>query len=160
MFKQMKNWWEEASERDQKLVIILTAVIIVSVIYFSLWKPLTDDLTKNQLQLQNAQKTLQWVETKAAKLVQAGIGHSAKPVYKQNLSQLINRTAKQSRITISRIQTRGNSVDLWIKEVEFNTFINWLTILKNKHNVHVNSVDLNRDKVHGMVKVNRLSVSY
>lgn len=160
MIEQIKNGWEDASERDQKLVLILACVIIVAVIYFAFWKPLANDLANNQQQLKNAQQTLQWVEKNAAKLVQAGANSQSKVQPKANLSQLVNRIAKQKNITISRIQTRAGQVDIWIKEVEFNAFIDWLSILKNKYNVQVNSVDLNRDKISGIVKVNRLALSY
>lgn len=160
MFEQIKDWWESITEREQQLTLISTGVVSVALIYFLLWSPLASNLADSQNKLKSAQQTLQWVESNANKLVEAGIGNNKTAAKKQNLSQLINSTAKRNKITISRIQNRNGTVDVWINQVEFNQFIKWMTALQNQYQVQINSVDLNQDKVQGMIKINRLSLSY
>lgn len=160
MIEQFKDWWEGTSEREQQLTLVSALVVFVAILYFALWQPFANNLAENEQKLQRAEQTLQWVETNAAKLVEAGISGVKKPKRKKNLSQLINSTAKRNLIKISRIQNQENKVDVWINEVEFNQFVSWMTTLQNKYDVKVISVDLNRQKIQGMIKVNRLSLSY
>ncbi|MDA7746295.1 type II secretion system protein M [Psychromonas sp.] len=160
MFDQIKEWWEGTSEREQQLTLVSGVVIFIAIVYFLIWQPLATNLEDNQQKLNKAEQTLQWVETSATKLVAAGVGGNQKTKRKQNLSQLINTTAKRNSISISRIQNQEEQVDVWINEIEFTQFLKWITTLQNDSNVHVISVDLSRTKIEGMVKVNRLSLSY
>jgi len=159
MFEQIKDWWEGNSEREQKLTLISVLVIIVALAYFMIWQPIKNNLEASEQRLNNAQQTLQWVEVNSNKLIVAGLGNS-KVGEKQNLTQLINRTANREKINIARIQSRNNSVNIWINQIEFNQFLQWMTQLQNQYQVKITSADLTRDNVQGMIKVNRLSLSY
>lgn len=159
MFDQTKEWWQSNSEREQKLTLASLLVVFIALVYFILWQPISNSLTASELALKNAQQTLQWVEVNANKLVASGsvvdkIGE------KQNLSQLISSTAKRRQIDISRIQGKQDSVNLLINQIEFNEFVQWMTTLQNQYQVQILSADLSRDRVQGMIKVNRLSLSY
>ena len=160
MFEQIKEWWDNISEREQQLTFISLVVVFIAVIYFLIWQPIATNLAASQQKLQSSEQTLQWVESNANKLVVAGVGNKKTTARKQNLSQLISSTAKRNKIVISRIQNRNGSVDIWINQVEFNQFLKWITALQNQYQIQVNSADLNQDKTQGMVKVNRLSLSY
>ena len=160
MFEQIKEWWDNISEREQQLTFISLVVVFIAVIYFLIWQPIATNLAASQQKLQSSEQTLQWVESNANKLVAAGVGNNKTTARKKNLSQLISSTAKRNKIVISRIQNRNGSVDIWINQVEFNQFLKWITALQNQYQVQVNSADLNQDKTQGMVKVNRLSLSY
>ena len=160
MFEQIKEWWDNISEREQQLTFISLVVVFIAIIYFLIWQPIATNLAESQQKLQSSQQTLHWVESNANKLVAAGVGSNKTTARKQNLSQLISSTAKRNKIVISRIQNRNGSVDIWINQVEFNQFLKWITALQNQYQVQVNSADLNQDKIQGMVKINRLSLSY
>ncbi|MEJ6080070.1 type II secretion system protein M [Vibrio sp. 1-Bac 57] len=160
MFEQIKEWWDNISEREQQLTFISLVVVFIAVIYFLIWQPIATNLAASQQKLQRSEQTLQWVESNANKLVVAGVGNKKTTARKQNLSQLISSTAKRNKIVISRIQNRNGSVDIWINQVEFNQFLKWITALQNQYQIQVNSADLNQDKTQGMVKINRLSLSY
>ncbi|WP_160065099.1 type II secretion system protein GspM [Psychromonas sp. L1A2] len=159
MFEEIKDWWENTTEREQRLTIISAVVVFIAVVYFLLWQPLANNLAISQQKLNSAQQTLQWVEVNSNKIIAAGLidTQTGTP---QNLSQLINSTAKRNQINIARIQSRNGTVDLSINQIEFNQFIEWITVLQNQHNVQIASVDISQDKVQGMIKVSRLSLSY
>lgn len=155
----MKDWWENTTEREQRLTVISVVMVFVAIVYFLLWQPLANNLAESQQKLNNAQQTLQWVEVNSDKIIASGLidNQAGSP---QNLSQLINSTARRNKINIARIQGRNGTVDLSINQIEFNQFIEWLTALQNQYHVQVVSVDISQDKVQGMVKVSRLSLSY
>lgn len=157
---QIKDWWESASEREQRLVLISAVVVLVGILYFALWQPLSNELTMQQQRLKQAQQTLKWVDSNSKKLVEAGVSSGNNSARKQNLSQLINKTSKRYQINISRIQSRENSVDVWVNSAEFNQFVEWTSKLKNQYGVQVQTVDISRGKEKGLIKVSRLSLSY
>jgi len=160
MFEQFNNWWEGITEREQQLTLASAAIVFVAALYFLIWKPLANDLADQRQKLEQAEQTLSWVEKNTSKLLVEGVGNNKRSSRKQNLSQLVNRTAKQSAISISRIQNGDDEVDVWINRVEFNQFIKWTTQLKNQHKVRINNVDLSKDKEQGVIRVSRLSLSY
>jgi len=160
MLEQFKTWWEETSEREQKLVLIAGGVFFLVLIYYLLWQPIASDLEAAEEKLTNTQQTLQWVEKNVNDLLAAGITQQTKLGKKQSLSQLINSTARRNSIDISRVQNDKERVDVWINEIEFTQFIKWITALKNDYAVNVVSVDINKTQREGAVKVNRLSLSY
>ncbi|MEL0629129.1 type II secretion system protein M [Psychromonas aquatilis] len=159
MFEQVNKWWHSITEREQKLTLASLLAIFIALVYFSVWQPIADNLAASELKLKNAQQTLHWVEVNANKLVASGTVVN-KVGEKQNLAQLISSTAKRRQIDISRIQGRQNSVNLLINQVEFNEFVAWMTSLQNQHQIQILTADLSKDKVPGMIKVNRLSLSY
>ena len=160
MLEHIKNWWEEISEREQKLTLIAGVIIFFVTVYSLLWQPLSSNLAENKQKLAKVEQTLQWTEVTARTLVSQGINQNKKSQRKQNLSQLINRTSKRNNITISRINNQKKQVDVWIDNIEFTQFLKWITLLKNESNVHVVSVDISQQEIEGMVKINRLSLSY
>lgn len=160
MLEKIIERWDAISEREKQLTLSSIGVTFVAAIYFLLWQPMSENLADSQQKLKRAEQTLEWVETNATKLIEAGVTDSTKTKARENLPQLINLTAKQNNISISRIQNRDGKVDIWINHVEFNQLVKWLTILQNKYQVQVHSTDLNNDSVQGVIKVNRLSLSY
>lgn len=159
MFEQIKDWWEGASEREQKLLLISAVVVFIGLIYFALWQPMSDELARKQQSLTNTQQRLTWVDKNSKKLIEAGVG-TRKASNKSNLSQLINKTAKRYQINISRIQSRDGKVDVWINSAEFDQFVEWITKLQNQYGIFAQTVDISRGKEKGLIKVSRLSLSY
>jgi general secretion pathway protein M len=159
MIEQMKEWWDNATEREQTLSIVSAVVIFIALIYFALWQPLTNNLASSEASLKSAQQTLQWVEVNSNKIIASGLS-SNDAVKKQNLSQLISSTAKRNNIDLARIQERNGVVDISINQVEFNQFVEWTTGLQNQYQVQIANADLSQDKVPGLIKVNRLSLSF
>lgn len=159
MIEQIKEWWDNATEREQTLSMVSAVVIFIALIYFVLWQPLTNNLASSEASLKSAQQTLQWVEVNSNKIIASGLS-SNDAVKKQNLSQLISSTAKRNNIDLARIQERNGVVDISINQVEFNQFVEWTTGLQNQYQVQIANADLSQDKVPGLIKVNRLSLSF
>lgn len=160
MFEQIKEWWEGISAREKQLVSVAGGVSLLVIVYYLIWVPVSSNLEVSQQKLKNTEQTLHWVETNVEKLLVEGVKQDKTAATKQNLSRLISRTAKRNNINISRIQNQNEQVDVWINEVEFTAFLKWVTALKNDEKVNVINVDINQNQTEGMVKVNRLSLSY
>lgn len=160
MLQRFNNWWESISEREQRLVSVSSFCILIAVIYWGMWQPLSTKLETSENQLQRAQEVLSTTQERATVLVQSGAAGGKVVTQKQNLMQIVNLTAQQNGIVFSRIVNRNEQVEVLIDNVEFNLLINWVSILNEKYSVSVISADITKTDAQGYIKVNRLFLSY
>ncbi|WP_019614776.1 type II secretion system protein M [Psychromonas ossibalaenae] len=160
MVEQFKAWWQSISEREQKLFSLTGVFLLLAVIYWGAWKPLTAQLDNNKKQLIRAEQTLSWVEDKAAVLRKAGAAENKKNGNRLNLTQIVTRSAKKQGISFSRIVDRKGRIEVSVNDVEFNRFVNWLTVLSNQYSVSVINSDLSRTDKAGYIKINRLLLGH
>ncbi|WP_372880803.1 type II secretion system protein M [Psychromonas sp.] len=158
--ERFNSWWESISEREQRLVSVSIFFILVAVIYWGMWQPLSANLETSENQLQRAQEVLSTTQERATVLVRAGAGGEKAVSQKQNLTQIVNVTARQNDIVFSRIVNRNEQVEVLINNVEFNLFITWLSVLSEKYSVSVINADISKTDAQGYIKVNRLFLSY
>ncbi|MDO6527362.1 type II secretion system protein M [Motilimonas sp. 1_MG-2023] len=151
----MKEWWENLATRERNLAILSAVVLIVGAFYWGLYQPLSNALANEQTRLKSNQQTLVWMKSKGQDIVNFQ-AHNASQVGKVNLNQLIGNSARQSGITISRIQPKGDELEVWIDNIEFNKLLSWLKQLKERHGVVTLNTDLAVGDAPGRVKVRRL----
>lgn len=156
MKEEIKVWWLSLSEREQQLSMLGGGFLLLLVIYFGAWKPLSDRLQEGKRQLNNAQHTLTWVEDKAALLTHSGVNKGQIKNSRLTLIQIINRSAKPYDIKFSRIVNKKKQIEVWISDVEFDRFVGWLSTLKNQYSVSVISTDFSKIEPDGHVKINHL----
>lgn len=160
MKEQLQSWWISRNEREQQLSLLSAAFIFLAVIYWGAWKPLANSLQESEIQLQRAQQTLSWVQKNASILVQAGVHKHKVTANRGNLTQIVNKSARQHGITFSRIVNKQQRLEVWISEVEFDLFIKWLTSLSNQYSVSVINVDFSKMDKQGHIRINRLLLGY
>ncbi|MGB5444775.1 MAG: type II secretion system protein M [Psychromonas sp.] len=160
MLQRFNNWWESISEREQRLVSVSSFFILIAVIYWGMWQPLSAKLETSENQLQRAQEVLSTTQERATVLVQSGAAGGKAVTQKQNLMQIVNLTAQQNGIVFSRIVNRNEQVEVLIDNIEFNLLLNWVSILNEKYSVSVISTDISKTDAQGYIKVNRLFLSF
>ncbi|MFO6424204.1 type II secretion system protein GspM [Motilimonas sp. KMU-193] len=151
----MRDWWEGLASRERNLAILSAVVLVVGALYWGVYQPLSQALDQEQQKLKSNQQTLIWMKSKGQDIVnyQAQNRSAAGNV---NLNQLIGNSARQSGITISRIQPKGNELEVWIDNIEFNKLLAWLKELQERHGVVTLNTDLAVGDAPGTVKVRRL----
>ena len=151
----MKAWFEQLAPREQRLVMAMSALIIVFFIYSLVWLPLNTNLEKAEQKLARQQALLSWVQENTAQYQQAAKG-SAKRSSGGSISGVVNASARQAGITIARIQPQGDDIQVWIDEVAFSTMLTWLDTLSNSRGIQVKNIDMIASDTAGSVKVRRL----
>ena len=151
----MKAWFEQLAPREQRLVLAMSALILVFLIYSLIWQPLNDNLDKSSQKLVRQQALLSWVQENTALYQQAAKGSAIKNSG-GSLSGIVNTSARQAGITITRIQPQGDDILIWIDEVAFSTMLTWLDTLNSKSGLQVKAIDLAALEKAGTVKVRRL----
>lgn len=154
----MKHWWLTLNQRERQMVIICGIALIAAVLYWGLYSPLSNHVAESEAQLERQQKTLTWAKQQGERILSAGgvRSLSAEADGDVNLNKAINASATSNQIVISRMQPRGESIDIWIDDVEFNRLITWLVVLKQKHRLTVENLDIVAKDTPGVVSVKRL----
>ncbi|MCG6200091.1 type II secretion system protein M [Psychromonas antarctica] len=160
MNEQFQAWWKSLSEREQQLSSISAVSLLLAIIYWGAWKPLSDQLQASQQELSSAQQTLSWVQDKATLLVQAGVGKQESKGENLSLAQLVNQSAREHGINFSRIVNKKEEIEVWINDVEFTRFVGWLTDLNNNYAVSVLNTDFSKMDQQGHIRINRLLLGY
>ena len=152
----MKQWWQNLNQREQQLVSVAAVVVALAVLYWGIVTPLTNAKQQASDKLQQQQQTLEWVMQAGDRLASQQRTTSNSKV---KLSQAVSSSARQQRITLSKIQPRGEELEVWIEQVPFNQFIGWVHTLHERYGINVDILDIESLKPQGMIKVKRLKLS-
>ncbi|MDG1752897.1 MAG: type II secretion system protein M [Thalassotalea sp.] len=153
----MKTWWLALNSREQRLIGSLAGVVSLFIFYSFVWQPLNENIEKGQKKLTRQQELLTFVssETQRYKAEKKSGNNQASS---GSLSSIVNRSAKQQAITITRIQPQSNSVQVWIDNIAFSQLLVWLEQLANKEGIQVETIDLTKGEQPGQVRVKRLQL--
>jgi len=154
----MKEWWQQLNLREQRLVTVMGGVFLVFVFYSFIWQPLNENLLKANKKLQRQQVLLTWVSENIAHY--QNIKGKSKPSKSGgSLSSIINRTASQYDLVITRLQPQGNDMQVWIDSAPFTQLLFWLEYIGNKKGLRVKAIDLATSEREGEVKIRRLQLT-
>jgi len=154
----MNAWWQQLNIREKRLVISMGFVFIIFIFYNLVWQPLNDNLVKAKDKLARQEALLTWVVDNTARYQQ--IKKNSKGDKRGgSLSSIVNRTANQHQLTITRMQPQGNDLQVWIDTASFTQLLFWLEHLASNEALKVKAIDLTNTERAGEVRVRRLQLS-
>ena len=154
---ELKQKFQALSEREQVLVSIAAAVVVIGFFYFAIWQPLVNGIEREQSLLQRQSETLSWVQTQAVKATQLRSLTGGKSTFNGSLPQAVNLTSTRHDIAISRMQPQNDELQVWVDEASFNNVLAWLQALE-KMGVQIQQVDITESGSQGMIKIRRLQL--
>lgn len=152
----MKTWWQQLNIREQRLVVVMSALISIFILYGLIWQPMNESIETSKLKIERQQKLLTWVQESAQRYQQAkrnGVRSSG-----ESLSSIVNRTSRLEKISITRMQPQGDDLQVWIDEISFNQLLSWLEKLASRNGLQVKNIDLSKADQQGVVRVRRLQL--
>jgi len=152
----MMERWHQLNLREQRLILAMTAVISIFVVYSLIWQPLNENINKTEKKLVRQQQLYTWVSENTARYQQANI--SDRPNSQGSLSSIVNRSARNKGITVTRLQPQSNDIQVWIDEVSFTQLLQWLEQLSSVDGLSVKAIDLTTTDKSGVVRVRRLQL--
>ncbi|WP_440877161.1 type II secretion system protein GspM [Thalassotalea sp. PLHSN55] len=153
----MKEKWQQLNKREQTLTAAMAVFVLIFLAYNLVWQPINSGIEKTSKKLASQQELLGWVKEKTA-LIAANSNNQTATKSSGSLSSIINRTARRHNILITRIQPQGDDIQVWIDQVVFSRFLNWLDQLAIAEGLSVKSIDLSNTDEAGIVKVRRLQL--
>lgn len=155
LLNMVRGRWQVLSGREQRLIIVMTALLFVALFFAGMVTPLQHRMANSDKRIQAEKSLLTWVQHKADHILalrQQRVGHSTS----QSLNQVIMTTADQSHIVLIRSQPGGNTVQVWVQPVKYLQLTHWLAQLKTQFDVDVDALRVERAEQPGMVEVKRL----
>jgi general secretion pathway protein M len=153
----LKAWWQGLNLREQRIVMALAATVSIFLLYSLLWQPLNDNLENSEKRLTSRQELLTWVTDNTARY-QSTKSTGGTKQSSGSLSSIVNRTANQQQLTITRMQPQGDILQVWLDSVPFGQLLTWLELLANKEGLQVQAIDLTQGDSEGEVRVRRLQL--
>ncbi|MGB2739038.1 MAG: type II secretion system protein M [Cognaticolwellia sp.] len=152
----MKTWWQQLNIREQRLVMVMSAVVGVFILYGLIWQPLNKNIAESKLKVERQQDLLVWVKENTKRYQEAK--RNGRSSSGASLSSIVNRTSRINNITITRMQPQGDDLQVWIDEISFNQLLAWLEQLASRENLQVKNIDLSLADQQGVVRVRRLQL--
>ena len=144
------RWYAGREPGEQRVILALAALIVLTVFWLGLWKPIADWRETAHNRYQNAQAQLDWLranEQRARALSRsaaAGDGRSLLPV--------ITRSAQSQNIQVNRLQPEASGiVSVSIQDQPFNDLLRWLHSLQENNGVSVRRMAVDADERPGIV---------
>lgn len=154
----IKIRWQGLQLREQRLILAMGSAFIIFLLYSLIWQPLNDSLANKQKNLANRQALLTWVSENTARYQSVKSGDNTKQS-NGSLSSIVNRTASQQQLTITRMQPQGEYLQVWLDSAPFTKLLNWLEHLANNEGLQVEAIDLTKGDNQGEVRVRRLQLT-
>jgi len=149
--------WNQLAARDQRILLWGGIALSMILVYFFAWEPFAIEKQRLTKQLSEQEATWQWMQ-QAAQDIQR-LQTQAKPNAPRNsqtsLLTLVDQSIRNSilRNASKRIEPKGDTqVRVDFTAVRFNDLLQWLTQLHNRHQITINSLNLERLAQDGQVK--------
>ncbi len=155
MIEPLQAWWSSVSQREQRLMIACSLLLVIGLVYWGILQPLSQRAELAQTRIQSEKQLLTWVVDKADEIVELR-GSGGLKASNQPLNQVVSSSIRRYKIDLIRVQPRGEMLQVWINPVSFNQFIDWITYLKEKQGVEVEFMDIDRAESPGVIEINRL----
>lgn len=147
----MKDWFDNLSERDQK-VVKYGGLVVVVLVLLGIIVPLNRNIAMARERLAHKQADLQFIQDAAPQIAAAGpAGNTADA---ESLVVLIDSSARESGLgkSLSSSQPTGDKgLRIRLDKVAFDALVAWLARLSQQHGVRVDSAEIETAGEAGLV---------
>ncbi|ASJ98317.1 MULTISPECIES: type II secretion system protein M [Shewanella] len=154
----IKTWWNGLVLREQQLVAACALVLVLGILYWGIWTPISQAEADAERNLTAQESTLNYVKQTANKIIglkQAG----GQKGFSGSLSAVVTQSAKNYGLEITRMQPQGNKIQIWMDEVPFDSLLDYLSDLVQQKGLSLESIDLAEGETQGFVNVRRIQFS-
>jgi general secretion pathway protein M len=146
---------QQLSLRDQAMLALLVAALLLYVLYQVLWQPLASSNRRLVSQNTAATQSLANMNQLAAKYRELQLGNAKNNASGgESLTQLVDETVASNNLHMSRFQP-GSSGDVQVRldNANFDQVLRWLHELENKHSVTIRELGISPGSGSGLVNI-------
>ncbi|MDF1759302.1 MAG: type II secretion system protein GspM [Coxiellaceae bacterium] len=151
----MREKWQNLTQRDRRILIIGSVVVIVMLVYTYAWNPLSTAVSEQYNDLRRGQSLLVWMKHAMQRLDRyEALGYQLPSPTKQKLDEVVKAQFKAQRIAyhITSIKLLDKtSVGVNFGQVPFDRLITALTQMADKQGIVVKSTRITRKSTDGLV---------
>lgn len=149
---QLKEWWQQASSKDQLYLVILAGSVGLYILYMAIYSPIKS-MRDDQIKLHQAQMaSLERVKNLAAQLQQSNASTSSSG---GSLDGVIQSSMSRNNLRASGVDSSGkNGVRVRIDSAKFEDLLAWLYELEIKQGMQIKELNVSGSTDAGSVSVN------
>lgn len=136
----MKQYWQQMSERERRMVSAMVLVVAATLYYLLIWEPITSRSAMLEQRITAQSETLAWMQHASQQIRAQGRSATSRRADNLSLISSINQAVNQHGLSkeIERIQPDGSSrVRVWFREVSFQQLVRWLHSVQNSSGARV-----------------------
>lgn len=156
--EELKKRYAQLNEREQKMLLLGGAFLIIAIVYFLVYAPLQTSVTQGRTAVVKQQELLTWVSQNANKAIQLKQSSGNKSNFQGSLTQAVNQTANRFKVQVTRMQPNGDELQVTVDSVVFNDMLSWLQAIENM-GITILEADFAETSTAGTVKVRRLKLA-
>ncbi|MBV1911933.1 MAG: type II secretion system protein M [Kangiellaceae bacterium] len=152
--EQIKAWFGGLDERDQKVTVGVAIIVGLALVYLIILSPINESVEKLETEVAAKQKTVDWME-KQVPVIVASKGGRKGTVSNLQLAAVVNNTTSKYDLPVSRRDSKSpNEMQVWFDNVPFDSFLRWVSEIKQKHGVTVVSLNVRSQDRNGVTSIN------
>lgn len=137
----IKTWWYSLAQRERVIVSVGGILTFMLLLYFCLYSPVLTTIANEKEQLRAHSHTIAWMRQADGHIqTLQNMGFSSHGVNNQSAMALVEHALAQKKLakTIRQVkQPQHSQVELDMKAVPFDAFINCLQQLENEFSIHI-----------------------
>ena len=144
------RWYYGREQNEQHIILGLVALIVVSLLFVGVWKPVSDWRAISQNRQQNAQALYDTLRANEAQLRESA--RSTPSRSSRSATPLITKAAAAHEITVNRLQPESNGqVSVSLQQQSFNKIMSWVAQLEENNGVRVERAAIDAVEAQGYV---------
>ena len=152
----IQTYWQTFTGREKLLVFGAGALLLVTIVYFMVVRPLVSYHRESERTYSNAYAQLQAVRSYASQLQHLGSDVDKSNASKQpiNLRVAVSSAARASGVAISRLQpSEDGTLTIWAEQIQSPQLFLWLDTLSKTNKVGPQNVLIQKTSVPGTLRV-------
>jgi general secretion pathway protein M len=151
---KLKQWYAALEAREQRMVSIGAVVLCALLLFGGLLLPLEAAVSGAVRAREDRRQDMEWMRVNAPE-VRAG-GASLAPDTGEAPVVLVDRIGREAGLgsAMRGTQPSGSGVRVQLEAAPFDTLVNWLATLDERHGLAVESISVDRAARPGLVNAN------
>lgn len=151
--------YDQLPRRDQQALVVLIVAVFLFVIYFAIWRPVSNFHDEAATARESAASLVSWMEANRSTIQQIAASgtDSATPstiTDGRALMSTVTRSAGEAGLSLQRFEPSGeNGIRVWLENAPFSQVAQWLETLNSEYGIAIDQAALDRGNSPGQVSV-------
>lgn len=154
------EYWNALEQREQYALTIGGICLFLGCLYWSIWFPIESKLTQVEAKVQQQTQTLAWLQQSLKEVSQLRTNLDGSDLSQStSLESVLNKSAREQGISLTRIRKQGNQLQLTCEPTEFNRLLNWMQLLDQRYGIKIKTLNIDKmPEQSGFVLIKQLQV--
>ena len=146
------RWFYGREQSEQRIIAGLGLLILLSVLWVGVWKPVSDWRAVAQNRQHNAYQLLDWMRANQQAARAAARNNATAGRGSRSLIPVVTKAANAHELKLSRLQPESNGViSVILQQQSFNQIISWVAQLEENNGVAVQRASFDAQDAPGYV---------